>query len=207
MAFVIAPPAGRTDDFRRCRPLIVEPYATNRRLLRDILHGLGCAEVLDCAQVRDGMVIIERETPNLMFMDWSPRTDAIGFLRGLRSQSNPHRFLPVAVMTSYAGLNHVATARDAGANEFMLRPWSQQVVASRLRGLVLHPRLFIQGGGYFGPDRRRRRISIDGPERRKHQNWRAGERRIHDPADWHGPERRQGRPGFLTPDRRDMPRH
>lgn len=206
MAYVIAPQTTFGADFGRCRPLIFDPYLTNRRLLRDMLTGMGCERVMDCGRLRDTILTIETEQPNVLFLDWSEQVDAIDFLHRLRAPANQHRFLPVVVMTAYAGLNHIAAARDAGSNEFMLRPWSQQVLASRLRSIVEHPRLYIQGGGFFGPDRRRRRLDFQDHDRRRHENWRSADRRDPIGAVWDGPERRQGRHGFQPLERRDAPR-
>lgn len=206
MAHVVTPTSLNATDFSRCQPLILDPYLGNRCLLRDVLHGLGCETVLDCGRVRDAVAAIESEHPNVMFIDWSKQIDAIEFLRLLRARANPHRFLPVVVMTAYASLDHIATARDSGANEIMVRPWSQQMVQSRLRSIVEHPRLYIQGGGFFGPDRRRRRLNFLGLERRRHENWQAADRRRGETASWQGPERRQGRSGFVPLERRDAPR-
>lgn len=206
MAYVLAPPTVFGTDFSRCRPVVFDPYLSNRRLLRDILTDLGCDTVMDCGRSRDAIATIESEQPNILFLDWSEQVDAVAFLHHLRAPANPHRFVPVVVMTAYSGLTHIAAARDAGANEFMLRPWSQQVVASRLRSIVEHPRLFIQGGGFFGPDRRRRRLDFLDPERRRHENWRSADRRDPTGAVWDGVERRQGRFGFEPLERRDAPR-
>lgn len=208
MAYVIDPQMPFGSDFVRCRPLILDPYLTNRRLLHDILKDLGCGEITDCGRVNSAISAIDSGGCNVMFLDWSDQIDALDFLHHLRVASNPHRFLPVVVMTGYAGLNHIAAARDAGCNEFMLRPWSRQIVASRLHSIVERPRLFIQGGGFFGPDRRRRRLEYSGSERRRHENWQAVDRRAGDnrSTPWSGPERRQGQDGFLPLERRNAPR-
>ena len=206
MAHVIAPNSLIGPDFSRCQPLVLDPYLSNRCLLRDVLHGLGCEKVFDCGRVREAVASIENDHPNVLFIDWSKQIDAIEFLRLLRARNNPHRFLPVVVMTAYASLDHIATARDCGASEIMVRPWSQQMVVSRLRSIVEHPRLYIQGGGFFGPDRRRRRLGYLGPERRRHENWQAADRRHADSGNWQGQERRQGRAGFPSFERRDAHR-
>lgn len=206
MAHVIVPSEVIGSDFSRCRPLVLDPYMSNRCLLRDMLNGMGCEKVFDCGRLRDAVACIENDHPNVVFIDWSRQVDAITFLRLLRAHANPHRFLPVVVMTAFASLDAIATARDAGATEIMVRPWSQQMVVSRLRAIVEHPRLFIQGGGFFGPDRRRRRSSFLGQERRRHENWQEADRRRADSSGWNGQERRQGRPGFEPLERRDAPR-
>lgn len=204
MAIVIPAPAMATADFGFCHPLICDPFLGNRRLLRDILKGLGCGSVEDCQNLTEAWKRIEGGGTNLLFVDWSSQTDTMTFLRTIRSPRHPNRFLPVVVMTAYSGVDYVFAARDNGATEFMLRPWSSQVVESRLRSIVQHPRLFVDGGRFFGPDRRRRRADFAGADRRTHQNWRSGDRRLG--GEWAGQERRQGRAGFTPLDRRNAPR-
>jgi CheY-like chemotaxis protein len=202
MASVIPAPSLATPDYRGCHVLICDPYLGNRRLLRETLKDLGCGSAEDCANLSDARKRIVAGGINLMFLDWSSETDAMTFLRVIRSPDHELRFLPIVVMTAYGGLDHVY----AGTTEFMLRPWSNKVVDSRLRSVVQHPRLFINGGHFFGPDRRRRRTDFSGNERRDHENWRSGDRRDNDPTSWEGLERRQGRHGFTPLDRRNAPR-
>lgn len=201
MAVVIPVPSVAMPDYGNCHPLICDPFLSNRRLLRDTLREVGCGSVEDCTDLSELWKRIGKGGANLLFLDWSSQTDCLAFLRTIRSPDHPHRFLPVVVMTAYGGLDDVFAARDAGATEFMLRPWSSQVVESRLRSVVQHPRLFIDGGPFFGPDRRRRRADYAGPERRDHRNWRSGDRR-HRETGWEGEERRQGHSGFSPLERR-----
>lgn len=193
-------------DYSGCHILICDPYLGNRRLLRETVKDLGCGSAEDCGHLSDARKRIMAGGINLMFLDWSSETDAMTFLRVIRSPNHQLRFLPIVLMTAYGGLEHIFAARDAGTTEFMLRPWSSKVVDSRLRSVVQHPRLFINDGHFFGPDRRRRRAEFSGNERRDHQNWRSGDRRDGDPLCWDGPERRQGRQGFTPLDRRNAPR-
>jgi two-component system chemotaxis response regulator CheY len=60
----------------------------------------------------------------------------------------------------------VLAARDAGANEFMAKPFSVKGVAKRLEEVIRRPRPFIRSSVYFGPDRRRKIEEFTGEERR-----------------------------------------
>jgi DNA-binding response OmpR family regulator len=206
MVNVMPAPSSSPRDYGGCRALILDPYLSNRRQLRDTLRDLGCAGSQETGNVAEAWRALNQGSFSMLFLDWSGDIDALGFLRMLRADHSPNRFLPVVVMTAYGSAEDVAAARDCGATEYMLRPFSMEVVASRLRSIVTHPRLYIQGGKFFGPDRRRRRIDWCGMERRLHQNWRGGDRRQTQITDWRGPERRQGRAGFQPLERRDAPR-
>ncbi|MBI5163535.1 MAG: response regulator [Magnetospirillum sp.] len=204
MAIVLPGTAAAIADFDRCHVLVVDPFITNRRLMRDMLRSLGVGASDSCGRAADAMALLDAGGFNLIFLDWSDQIDAVAFLHALRADDNPHRFVPAIVVSANGGIEDVARARDAGATEYMLKPYSTEVVASRLRSVVLQPRLFIRSGSFFGPDRRRRRLQVDLPERRHHDNVHGADRR-HEFKNWPR-ERRQGRPGFATPERRSAPR-
>lgn len=206
MGNVIPAQAHCIQDFSGCHALIVEPWVSSRRLLREMLHALGCWVVHDTGRADEAWKVIDRGGVNVLFLDWSRDTDAVTFMRRLRAPDNPERFVPVVVMTANAHPEDVSRMRDLGATEFMLRPFSQEVVGSRLRSIVQAPRLFIQADGFFGPDRRRHKRDWPDPDRRHHENWRLGDRRGPPNTKWPGPERRQGRPGFEPLERRSAPR-
>lgn len=193
-------------DFSASRVLVVDPYLATQRLIRDMLNTLGVGEAGACGDDVHAWKMLDDGEWNVMFLNWSSRNDALAFLHTLRHPENPHRFLPVSVMSGFDQPAHVRHARDAGATEYMLVPFSHDVLLSRLRSIVQHPRLFVSAGPFFGPDRRRRRVEFTGPEQRRHQNWRCADRR-RGLAPWQGPERRQGRPGYAAPERRTGARH
>ena len=55
----------------------------------------------------------------------------------------------------------VEQARDAGMTEFIAKPFSAKSVADRLLQVINRPRPFILAQGYFGPDRRRAKSSVE----------------------------------------------
>lgn len=204
MTLVIPAPTPITGTFEGCHALILEPWVGNRRLLRETLRELGCSSVQDTSKTREAWETIYRGGINVLFLDWSGDVDAVDFLRELRHPDNPERFVPVVVMTAYCGAEHVTRMRDVGATKFMLRPFSREVVASRLRSIVRAPRMFIKADDFFGPDRRRRRLDVPS-ERRTHENWRSGDRR-RGSGGYAGKERRQGHAGFEPLERRTAQR-
>lgn len=178
----------RSLGFAGCRALILDPSLTNRRLLHDILSDLRCAQVVSVSMIDDAWTELSKGGFNVLFLDWSSELDAPGVLHMLRGPSSPERYVPVVVVASYSGVDDVMRARDAGATEFMLRPFSKEVVASRLRAIVRVPRPFVESDNFFGPDRRRHHQQWSGLERR-HRPHLADRRNRPDPT-YSGPERR-----------------
>ena len=59
-------------------------------------------------------------------------------------------------------------ARDVGITEFLVKPFSAKTMARRITVVVENPRQFVRTDDFFGPDRRRHRVSTyTGEERRK----------------------------------------
>lgn len=184
---------GNTGDigFRGCHALVLDPSLTGRRLLHGMLADLRCNPVVSVSMIDDAWAELRRGGINVVFLDWSSTLDATAVLRLLRSPASPERYVPVVVVASYNGVEEVVRARDAGANEFILRPFSKEVVASRLRAIVRMPRPFVASDNFFGPDRRRRHAKWDGQERRQRRHM-ADRRTYLDPT-YGGPERRLNR--------------
>lgn len=190
---------GRGIGFSGCRALILDPSLANRRLLHDILVDLHCDRVTSFGQIDDAWAELGKGGTNAVFLDWSQSIDAPGLLRVLRGPTSPERYVPVVVVASYGGPGDVMRARDSGATEFMLRPFSKEVVASRLRAIVKVPRPFVESDSYFGPDRRRHHGQWDGDERRQRAH--RADRRAGSDIRYGGPERRLERSANPPPPR------
>jgi DNA-binding NtrC family response regulator len=72
------------------------------------------------------------------------------------------------MVTGYSAMPRVAEARDTGATEFLVKPFSANDLAKRIAHVINKPRDFIDSNEYFGPDRRRRKADdYIGPLRRE----------------------------------------
>ena len=75
--------------------------------------------------------------------------------------------VPIIMMTGYSAMPRVSEARDCGATEFLVKPFSANDMARRIAYVINKPRDFIETEDFFGPDRRRRKIdNYRGPRRR-----------------------------------------
>lgn len=189
-------------DLSRLRILVVERHQFMRRLLRDIFKQLGIVNAAIYGDAETGWKAFQNQDFDAVFCDWSPGLDGIGFIRRVRSDDDsPNPFVPIVVLTGFTELAHVMAARDAGMNEFLAKPISARLIYARLVAVIERQRLFVKTHGFFGPDRRRRRVELAHPERRRHANLSGEDRRQHQ-CPFNGPERRQGYPGFMAPSRR-----
>lgn len=103
----------------------------------------------------------------IMLDDQLGPIDSIDLVKALRASENGlNRATPVIMMSSSPDATRILAARDAGATEFLRKPFAMMHVQSRLTSLFGAPREFVDGGGYKGPDRRRRKAEFNGGDRR-----------------------------------------
>jgi two-component system chemotaxis response regulator CheY len=119
--------------------LIVDDSRVIRRMAADILKGLG----LRTAEAENGLKGVEfcRTTvPDIVLLDWNmPEMDGITCLRALRAMNlNPR---PVVVMcTTESGLSKIQEALNAGADEYIMKPYDQEVLLDKLAQVGLAER-------------------------------------------------------------------
>jgi len=156
-------------NFKKLKVLVADDDATICLVIANIFRTL---KVKDCLTARNGEEAVElfkEHKPDVVLTDWNMK-DMCGLeltriIRDIDKEING--VTPVILTSGYADMEKVKEAINVGVNEFLLKPFSVNDLASRVAYVVEHPRDCIDIEGYFGPDRRRRDSSeYDGPERR-----------------------------------------
>jgi two-component system, chemotaxis family, chemotaxis protein CheY len=137
--------------------LVVDDSRAMREIMKTILEGLGVGEVLLARDGEHAFRILQRSTPDLIFVDWCMAPmNGLDLVRSLRNnRDSPCPFVPIIMCTGYTEALHVTTARDAGVTEFLAKPVSAEAVARRIEEVIRRPRNFVRADRFFGPDRRR----------------------------------------------------
>lgn len=165
--------SGGNSYLRNVEILIAEDNDYARALLRDLLKVLGANRLHYCHDGQDALNTVRHFDIDIALIDWHmPLMNGIQFTKTIRlSPDSPNPFLPIIMISSFAGLEHVAEARDAGINEYLIKPYSARQLLTRISTVVERPRPFIRTDGYFGPDRRRTKDrTYTGREKRKQPN-------------------------------------
>lgn len=105
-----------------------------------------------------------------VLIDWRPH-EGVGpkllkFIRRNTDCQSPEA--GIVCMASVASRESVMMARDLGANVYVTKPFSATELRSKIEVATFAPRDFVVAEGYVGPDRRHRKASFDGSERRGH---------------------------------------
>lgn len=94
--------------------------------------------------------------PSLIFVDLGEQDlPGVSLIRGIRRSSANHRKVPIIAMASKPTVAAVKMARDAGAHEVMLKPFTVSGLRHRITNVTTMERTWIEASQYVGPDRRR----------------------------------------------------
>ena len=149
-------------------------------IFRQVLEGLGIRNVVHGRNARASVETLMTEPIDLVIIDDLMPVDGVKFLTLLRkgSQKLPHA-VPVMFVTARAERERILAARDAGASEIMLKPFTALQLRARLETTVQKPREFVESSAYVGPDRRRR--SDDGAALERRSTERGDRRHLVNP--------------------------
>jgi CheY-like chemotaxis protein len=114
--------------------LIVEDDPVSRKLLNHFLEKENY-KVLNAVSAEDGFQSISQEKPDLILLDiMLPGVDGFQFLSRLK-ESEPGPPPPVFVISSLAQESDIVKALQAGAMDYILKPFSPQVILVKISQL------------------------------------------------------------------------
>jgi two-component system chemotaxis response regulator CheY len=115
------------------RAMIVDDSRAMRIILRRALASSGYDDITDAEHGRQALEALENEPlPEIAFVDWNmPEMSGIEFVRAVRANS---RFDSIALVmvTSETALEFLQEAIDAGADEYVMKPFTPEVLRDKL---------------------------------------------------------------------------
>jgi len=113
--------------------LVVDDDTVSRHVLGQALAGAGLAHVTATSGA-EALAMIEKEHPSIVLLDLvMPPPDGYQILRILRARAET-RDLPVVVLTAIDAEDEVAKAFEAGADDFVRKPFKPVELVARVRG-------------------------------------------------------------------------
>src|SRR2546426_12416874 len=115
------------------RILVIEDETPMRTGLQDVLQAEGY-RVLTAADGEEGLRRAVEEKPDLVLLDiMMPRLDGFAVCEELRRLSNP---VPVLMLTAKGQVEDRVTGLDAGADDYLVKPFSTDELLARVRALL-----------------------------------------------------------------------
>jgi len=117
--------------------LVVDDSRAMRAILTRLMTGLG----FEVSQAGDGAqalaVLAAGLRPDVALVDWNmPVMDGLTFVRAVRSRQEL-RDIPLMMVTTESEQGQIVRALAAGAHEYVIKPFSDEVIAGKLALLGL----------------------------------------------------------------------
>lgn len=117
--------------------LIIDDSRAMRAILKKILHGVG----FQTSEATNGLEGLERLKEHsdiaIALVDWNmPEMNGYEFVRAVRSDP-ANRDLWLMMVTTETEMSRVVKAMAAGANEYVMKPFTDDVIIDKLQLLGL----------------------------------------------------------------------
>ena len=116
--------------------LVVDDSSVVRKIARRILEAMDF-QIVEAEDGEKALEVCRRGLPDAILLDWNmPVMDGYEFLGHLRRM--PGGDAPKVVFcTTENGIDHISRALDAGANEYIMKPFDKDIVAAKFQEVGL----------------------------------------------------------------------
>ena len=113
--------------------LIVDDSRVIRKVARRILEDLDF-EIAEAADGMEAMAWCRAAMPDVILLDWNmPVMSGMEFLQQLSALKAEELRPKVIFCTTENGLGHIRAALDAGADEYVMKPFDRDTLESKLQ--------------------------------------------------------------------------
>jgi two-component system, cell cycle response regulator len=113
--------------------LLVEDSAVYRKLIGDHLRSWGFGVTLAETGAEAWRVLEQPKTPKLVLLDWVlPDVEGVELCRSIRAAGLSGQYIYIILLTSKEGRQHMLDALEAGADDYLMKPFDEAELKARL---------------------------------------------------------------------------
>ena len=116
--------------------LVVDDYKSMIRIVRGLLNQLGFFNVDEALDGPTALALIRSKTYGLVLSDWNMQPmSGLELLKQVRAEERT-RTLPFVMVTAEAKAENVVAARQAGVNNYVIKPFTLAVLKQKLTAVL-----------------------------------------------------------------------
>ena len=113
--------------------LIVDDFATMRRILRNILKQIGFMNISEAEDGKTALTELKKEKFDLILCDWNmPEMSGLELLNTMKSD-NGFKDIPFVMVTAEAQKDNILEAIKAGVNSYVVKPFTAETIEVKLK--------------------------------------------------------------------------
>ncbi len=112
--------------------LIVDDFATMRRIIRNLLRELGFTNTHEADDGDTALPMLQSGNFDFVVSDWNmPRMTGLDLLRAVRADVNLNE-LPVLMVTAESKRERIVEAAEAGVNGYVVKPFTAGTLEEKI---------------------------------------------------------------------------
>ena len=112
--------------------LVVDDFATMRRILRNILKQLGFTNISEADDGKTALKELKKEKFDLVLCDWDmPEMSGLELLTTIRSDDQL-KDLAFVMVTAEAQKDNIVAAVKAGVSNYIVKPFTAETISEKL---------------------------------------------------------------------------
>ncbi|WP_456450424.1 chemotaxis response regulator CheY [Hydrogenimonas sp.] len=118
--------------------MVVDDSSTMRRIIKNTLNRLGYKDLLEAADGAEAWEIMQanKDDIGVLITDWNmPNMNGLELVKKVRGQAE-FEDIPIIMVTTEGGKAEVITALKAGVNNYIVKPFTPQVLKEKLEAVL-----------------------------------------------------------------------
>lgn len=129
---------------KKMKILVVEDFATMRRIIRNLLRQGGYGNVVEAEDGTAALRRLKMDRVDLVIADWNmPKMTGLDLLKAMRKDRRL-RDVPFLMVTAVAQKDDIIEAIRSGADNYLLKPFTAKTLSEKIDQIFSHQR---EGGG------------------------------------------------------------
>jgi two-component system chemotaxis response regulator CheY len=113
--------------------MLVDDSTTIRRIQRNVLEKIGIKDIVEASDGQDALNKLSESPVDLILLDWNmPKMDGFTFLKTIRGMDK-FKSVKVIMCTSESEKTKIVDAIKAGANSYVVKPFTPEILEEKLR--------------------------------------------------------------------------
>ncbi len=117
--------------------LVVDDSSTMRRIIKNTLNRLGYKDLFEAENGAQAWEVLQQNDGiNVLVTDWNmPEMNGLELVQKVRAEEK-YVDMPIIMVTTEGGKGEVITALKAGVNNYIVKPFTPQVLKEKLEAVL-----------------------------------------------------------------------
>lgn len=116
--------------------LVVDDFATMRRIVKNILTQLGYKQVIEADDGTTAMNVLKQEKIDLIISDWNmPKMTGLELLKNVRANPDWTK-IPFIMVTAEAQQDNIILAVKAKVSQYIVKPFTADTLGEKINKVL-----------------------------------------------------------------------